>query len=392
MTEIARDWWDFKYLAERNPEDPATERIIFYGPDPNSDSEWSWDSACIYRYDPAISDPAERIEKITECINGGSDWIWGPSADSSEAEGQTPGERLGVKARCEAEGELFVGGESVSELAQTQNGAIFVAGNFRMKTAGSFSCAIKIETVDHCNTVDPAHDTLELCEAGGGQWMVVTEACSDPVYAESWECEENGASWAWGVGPQWYDSITGSACLTTDDPALVDEDAGVYYASGWTVEWLSCQPNDPDQWDFTQSVEGFALLTSAEDGGATELKLLSGVDEEVEAFWVVQTASGTRFYYSIYAFGMYSLRSAHLGDNGEVERRTILSDYEVYNVMPDPADTNRILFDGLYFATNSYMFGSVDATLATEEEMLASIEVVGGYTGTIDTLIIFPSW
>ncbi|TPV96059.1 MAG: hypothetical protein B7733_06755 [Myxococcales bacterium FL481] len=389
LTEIARDWWDFKYLAERDPDLPENERIIFYGPDPNADTEWSWDTACIYRYDPQITDPAERISSVVECMNSGWEYVWGDMPH--DAWEQTPTDRLGFADRCEAEGDVFVGGEGVSELAQTQDGSLFVAGTFRVKTPGSFSCSLKIEGADHCNTADPSHDTPQACAAAGGEWLVVGEFCSDPAYVEPWECETNGGIWNWGAGSQWYDQVTGAGCLTTDDPALEDVDAGVYYRPGWVVDWVNCEPQDPNQHDYVETVDGFAVLSTAGDE-STEITLLSGEDEDVEAFWVVDSPNGTQFFYSTYAFGVYSLRSASVSDTGEVVHRTILSDYEVYNVMVDPADANRILFDGLYFATNTYMFGSVDASLPTEEEVLASIELVGGYTGQIDTLVIFPSW
>lgn len=390
LTEIARDWWDFKYLSEQDPDDPANERIIFYGPDPNYDGDWGWESACIYRYDPSIDDPASRTSRIATCGNGGWEYVWGDMNEKSPDE-VTAADRLAFKERCEAEGDLFIGGEGVSELSQAKDGTIFVAGSFRMKTAGEFSCSVKFEA-DHCSTVDPTHSTQEVCEGAGGDWVLVGERCTDPAYIDDAEqCWENGASWIGEPGPMWYGDQSGTACSVTDDPDAADPDAGVHHYAGWTVDWVDCRTQGGDG-DFTDSVDGFALLYMGDDDNDPIIELVSDIDEDVEAFWAVNGDEGTRFYYSTYAYGQYNLRTAYLDEQGQIERRTILEDYEVYNVMRDPANDSRILFDGLYFANNSYMFGSIDATLGTPEEVLASLELVQGYTGKIDTLIIFPSW
>jgi len=47
LTEISRDFWNFTYLAEQDPNDPNNERIIFYGPDPTASASTGWDTACL---------------------------------------------------------------------------------------------------------------------------------------------------------------------------------------------------------------------------------------------------------------------------------------------------------------------------------------------------------
>ena len=88
------------------------------------------------------------------------------------------------------------------------------------------------------------------------------------------------------------------------------------------------------------------------------------------------------------AFGQYALKAVVIsGDT--VTTKTLLSDYEVYNLTVDPADSSRLLFDGLNFASNTYRFGSIDPNAEDGE---ASVEDKDGLTGQIKTLIIVPSF
>ena len=101
-------------------------------------------------------------------------------------------------------------------------------------------------------------------------------------------------------------------------------------------------------------------------------------------------------YYSVYAGGQYGLRLAVQVENeqGEIEiqSKALLEDFEIYNLERDPADPGRVLFDGLQFSTNTYLFGSLDPSLPTPEEIAASVQSVDGISGRVETLIVLPDF
>ena len=391
LIEIARGWWDFKYLAERDPEDPANERIIFYGPDPNSD-EPGWETACVYRFDPSIADADARVTRLANCVNDVWGWIYGSDGGSWDTNDPTLDERQLTKERCESEGDVFIGGEGITDLDQTKDGHIYVAGNLKRKIAGLYMCSLEVGE-DHCDSLDPAHGDQMACEDAGATWVQVQPHCSDPAYDNESDCWGNGGVWNFG-GNRWYDEVTGNGCLVTDDPVAEDVDAGVYHRPQWSVQWHDCRDAEGDfaggdSW--VQNVAGFGHLETDEDAGAGNIVLLSDPEEEVQRFWVVEQPDQPMFLYASYDRGTYSLVRSSLMD-GEVARQTLLNDYEVYSVNRDPNDLQRLLFDGLYFPTNTYMFGSMDPTLGTPEEVEASIELLEGLTGEIETLVILPEF
>jgi hypothetical protein len=382
LSEIARDWWNFKYLAEQDPEDPNNERIIFYGPDPNSTSSVGWDTACLYRYDPAVADPAARTERLVECSSNPYNYVYGAGATP----GQVSDEGLAAFGeRCQSEGQLFVGGEGVTGLSQLRDGTLFVVGKFQKKLAGEVHCGLDVN-VDHCDSADPAHATEEACTGAGHEWLHAQPYCSKPEYLNPGDCATNEGVWNNGVGFRHYD-VAGASCLTPQP--------------GFTRGWLDCRSPGQSQAgpqpmpNLMQEVNGLAYLAPREAGGF-ELRLVSEPTEEVERYWAVEGQSGPELYYSVYQSGQYNLRLATQVDAGdgqvEVARRLLLEDYEVYNLQRAPADPSRVMFDALQFATNEYVFGSVDTTLPTPEEVHASVEAVQGVSGRVETLIVLPNF
>lgn len=379
LTEIARDWWNFKYLAEQDPEDPTNERIIFYGPDPNSTSSVGWDTACLYRYDPAVEDPAARTQRLIECSNNPFNYVYGTNAPGqvSDAELAAFGER------CQSEGQLFVGGEGVTGLSQLRDGTLFVVGKFHKKLAGEVHCGLDVNA-DHCDSADPAHSTEEACTGAGRQWLRAQPYCSIPEYLDPGACQTNGGTWVNGVGFRHYEA-SGSSCFVVQ-PNF----------SRRSVDCRSPGQTQPGPMpNLTQEVNGLAYLAPGEAGGF-ELRLLSEPTEEVERYWALESDNGPELYYSVYAGGQYNLRLATQveASDGQVEvgRRLLLEDYEVYNLQRDPADPSRVMFDALQFATNEYVFGSADTTLPTPEEVHASVEAVQGVSGRVETLIVLPNF
>jgi hypothetical protein len=377
LTEIARDWWNFKYLAEQDPEDPTNERIIFYGPDPNATGGTGWDTACLYRYNPAASDPAARTQKLVECSN-----VYAPMGPNQVDNADLPA----FGERCQSEGQLSVGGEGVTGLSQLQDGTLFVVGKFQKKLAGQVHCGLDVQ-VDHCASLDPAHTTKELCEGASQVWLSAQGYCSNPEYLDPGTCQFNGATWTNGVGPRHYDT-SGAACLTT--------------LPGFNRMFIDCRAPGQSQTgpgpmsSLYQEVNGLAYLVPGADTAVGELRLLSDPAEEVERYWAIDGESGPELYYSVYNAGEYNLRLATQVEdtegNVEVQRRLVLEDFEVYNLQRDPANASRVLFDALQFSTNEYLFGSVDTTLPTPEEVQASVEAVQGVSGRVETLIVLPNF
>jgi hypothetical protein len=383
LSEIARDWWNFKYLAEQDPEDPNNERIIFYGPDPNSTSSVGWDTACLYRYDPAVADPVARTERLVECNSNPFNYVYGASAMPGQV---SDAELAAFGERCHSEGQLFVGGEGVTGLSQLRDGTLFVVGKFQKKLAGEVRCGLDVN-VDHCDSADPAHATQEACTGAGRQWLHAQPYCEGyPEAVDPGSCATNEGVWNNGVGFRHYDAA-GASCLTPQ--------------TGFSRGYLDCrgpgqaQTGPQPMPNLMQEVNGLAYLAPREAGGF-ELRLVSEPTEEVERYWAIEGENGPELYYSVYQSGQYNLRLATQVDAGdgqvEVARRLLLEDYEVYNLQRDPADPSRVMFDALQFATNEYLFGSADTTLPTPEEVLASVQAVQGVSGRVETLIVLPNF
>jgi hypothetical protein len=386
LTEIARDWWNFKYLAEQDPEDPNNERIIFYGPDPNSTGGFTWDSACLYRYNPAIETPAERTQKLVDCNRDGWSYVNGQSSPGAAPVAPSDADVPNYQARCESEGQLFIGGEGVSAISQLEDGTLFVVGSFQRKLAGELGCGLNVN-VDHCavgtggpgDALDAASTTQEACIEAGHTWIRTTPWCSVGNYATQSECQENFGNWNFG-SPRGY-QMTGPACATV--------------RAGITRNHIECHAPSNQPGGLSETVEGLGYLVAATETTAAHIQLLSDPTERVERYWPVPGPNGAELFYSVYSAGQYNLRMAtQVTTDGTVtvERRSLLDDYEVYNLQRDPAHPTRVMFDALQFSTNNYLFGSIDANLATPEEVQASVETVSGVSGRVETLIVLPNF
>jgi hypothetical protein len=386
LTEIARDWWNFKYVAEQDPEDPTNERIIFYGPDPNATGESGWQTACLYRYNPGLSDAAARTQKLVECVTDPSSYIYG---GPNGGQGTVTDEALpAFGERCTSEGQLFVGGEGVTGLSQLQDGTLFVVGSFQKKLPGEVRCGLDV-SVDHCSSVNPEHSTQQACETAGFQWHLMGPHCNNPEFTTQETCLYPN-QWLGGGGGFDHHEASGAACVNP--------------RQGFQRGYLDCRapgsssqqqgPQPPG--NLVQKVEGLAYLVPGIDGGLSQLSLLSDPGEVVERYWALEGANGPELYYSVYSGGEYSLRLATQTKDAEenitVERRVILEDFEVYNLQRDPSSAGRIMFDALQFSTNEYLFGSADATLSNPEEIQASVEAVQGVSGRVETLIVLPNF
>ncbi|MEY4545789.1 MAG: hypothetical protein RL685_1984 [Pseudomonadota bacterium] len=387
LTEIARDWWNFKYLAEQDPADPDNERIIFYGPDPNSTGAYSWDSACLYRYNPAIATPADRTQKLVECFRDGYSYVNGQNMGPNMPQTPTDEALPAFQARCESEGQLFIGGDGVSDISQLEDGTLFVVGRFQRKLAGALGCGLDVQG-NHCallgngqqgDALDSVNTTKESCELANHVWVHLAIGCTDGVTQTQQDCQYP-AFWNMSEGSRHYE-MTGSACATVGD--------------GITRNHLDCRAVGQAN-SFSQEVTGLGYLVPATESEPSHIELLSEPTERVERYWPVPGPDGAQLFYSTYSAGQYNLRMATQvageGDTVEIERRSLLDDYEVYNLQRDPANPSRVMFDALQFSTNSYLFGSIDPTLPTPEAVQDSVEIVAGVSGRLETLIILPDF
>jgi hypothetical protein len=388
LTEIARDWWNFKYLAEQDPADPNNERIIFYGPDPNATSNIGWGSACLYRYDPGIATVADRPQKLVDCFSDAFSYVNG-TQNMGPAMPQTPSpeELPGFRDRCESSGQLFIGGDGVTALSQLEDGTLFVVGTFQHKLAGVLQCGIDVQG-DHCATlgtgiqgdaIDTVNTNSTDCINAGHHWISVEPGCSNPDYTTPQDCVLP-AIWNPGGGGFRHYEMTGSDCAASID--------------GATLQHINCQaPNNSNT--LSEQVTGLGYLVPGVDGAPGQIRLLSDPTEHVEHYWPVPGATGPELFYSVYSAGQYNLRRVtQLTSEGQssLARSSVLDDYEVYNLQRDPSAPNRVLFDALEFSTNSYVFGSIDPTLASPADVKASLQVLSGVSGRVETLVILPNF
>jgi len=303
----------------------------------------------------------------------------GPGATPSDAD------MPGFAERCTSSGQLFVGGQGVTGLSQLKDGTLFVVGKFQRKLAGEVHCGIDVN-VDHCDSLDPAHTDEAACVEADHQWIRVQPFCSDPTYTNPFDCNTNFAQWNPGMGFRHYDA-TGDACVAA--------------RPGFNRNFVDCRAPGgaapaPGPNSFSEQVDGLAYLVPGIDGALGTLRLLSDPAETVERYWALEGSNGPELYYSVYANGQYNLRVATQGEDADgnpvVERRLLLTDYEVYNLERDPADRKRVMFDALQFSRNAYLFGSADMSLETSDAIEASVHAIAGVSGRVGTLIVLPNF
>lgn len=315
VVEIARDWWDFIFdtnISETS--DGATDKAIFFGPDPRSATTASWDSACLFDFDPSKSDPSQRVSEVITC---GSDiWAWlnlSRSVDrTTYGDGYHNGEnnpstawRREFKRRCETDDEVFAGGGSqISSIKQDSTGQVFVIGNIRKKIAGTVSCNIEVKG-PHC-VIDGApilydssniftdYDTAKsACQSNSGTW--VDEGwCSAGSGNDAKTCIANGGGndGQWRPNNVWYDSVESSLCAEAEsgNRSTWWNDTNLTAAAAsqaFIVNWLNCNPEDSgsysggDQW--TNEYKALAKVNK----DSQSLNLLSLPSEQAIGLWLV---------------------------------------------------------------------------------------------------------
>jgi hypothetical protein len=110
----------FRGTTQNNP------RGVFLQFDPSSASSNPWETACLYRYNPALPTVADRAQKLIECYRDGYSYVNGDPqlAPMQQPQPPTDEEVAALQLRCESEGQLFISGDSVTSLSQLDDGTL----------------------------------------------------------------------------------------------------------------------------------------------------------------------------------------------------------------------------------------------------------------------------
>lgn len=428
LMEIARNWWNFIFEPFQD------DKAIFFGPDPRSSTTASWNTACLFEFDPAGGSTVQQ--RTDEAITCGSDiWRWvnmerpedlatyplsqrniQQSADSTTINNWMA-YRTEQKTRCESEGQVFAGGGSqISAVRRSEDDKTYLVGNVRKKRAGTYTCQVQVKgphcVIEGVPYVDATHDTSGECSALGGTWkdngrcnlhgdggawwggvdFATKEECLATL-ADATDYNGNNVTRAeWAYENENYSNVASPLCTqagTTDHPMTLqiwqadvrtvdsdtlseDQTAKTYYQP----EWANCQApasTGGDSWS-----EELSALAVVDDTSKT-LDLLSSTTEQAINVFVL----GTEVFYSSFntSVGRYQLRKVKTGD---IANNYVVKDnFEVYSFGKSPM-AGKAFFNGLDFSNNSYVFGTVATTPANGS--FAS-EVKQGVTGTVRTIV-----
>jgi hypothetical protein len=394
IIEIARDWWNFVFEPTAST---TGDKAVFFGPDPTSAKTASWDSACLFNFDPAAGSTAS--DRIKPAITCGSDiWSWINMTRAADVAVYDTGYTNGnqnpstawineFKSRCESSGQVFAGGGSqISSIKQTSSGEIYVIGQVRKKKEGELVCGLNIKGA-HCVVKGIpylyGHSTYGsklLCEGASGTW------------SEDGYCSANASNRAdcitatgtWTYRDVNYNNVASSLCGTTSGGGYVassdfystpvSTSNSTIPAAIYTRGWMNCQVKSTDgstnNYNWTDEYKGLAKVNST----SKTLSLLSGTDEQAINLWLV----GDQPYFSSYntTTGKYYLKKYE--SNAAV---TIAENFEAYNISAS-GEAGKLYYDGLDFGTNAYSFG----TMLEASPYTRTIKT--GLTGTVKTIVI----
>ncbi len=397
LKEIARDWWNFIFEPIAGVE---TDKAVFFGPDPTSSATAGWDSACLFKFDPAGTTNATSYDKVITC--GGNIWDW---MNMSRAEDKTTygnGFMDGNSAsaawktefqnRCESEGQVFAGGGSqISAIKQDSTGNLYVVGKVRRKNLGAMSCRIEVRG-PHC-AIDgsPAifssgttkYDSTS-CSTAKGTW-IDKGTCTNGTSSTSSACFT--ATQTWNRDNVSYFEAKGTICASTDaklssqfyDNSVVPYSvttAGANLAA-FAVNNMNCKvvngsSSSGDQW--TSEYQGFAKVNLT----TKTLSLLSLSSEKAINLWMIKDIP----YFSSYntSTSKYYLKKYNTTTSA---LETLSENFETYN-LSDATEEGKLFYDGLDFSNNSYSFGTVTSASPYTKAQKT------GLTGTVKTIVVFP--
>ena len=392
LTEVARNWWDYNFEPI---EGASGDQVIFFGPDPDSSEVARWDSACLFKFDPALS-AGSRATQLVTCNQHIWDWL--------ELRRQTDIDTYGnhnswnkppytwrteYSNRCINNSDTFIGsssGSPVKTILQDTSAKAYIVGDVSKKNAGTFKCGLEI-LGNHCVISGvPAlrnasgNYTKTTCENDSGSW-VMDGWCNSSGSTPSTCSSDNGT---WNIHSKWYSDIeyrisdsnnptnyeSGHICFENNQnnnsgTASSDNDTSLKL----TINHVRCdQPSN----GWTTDYKGMAYVNP---NGM--LDLLSGTDEQVTEMWLVND----ELYYTAYAQQYRFVKEVDNASN-----TTLLTDFEVYHVGKSPRGGGKVLFDGLDFSNNSYTFGDLDPSAS---DVKGSITSSKGLTGRVRTMVIY---
>ncbi|MBI2603662.1 MAG: hypothetical protein HYW48_11475 [Deltaproteobacteria bacterium] len=261
VTEIARDWWNFIFDTKVETNDSgSSDTAVFFGPDPRQSTTASWNSACLFDFDPTGSTPSTRIGEVITC--GNDIWRWMDMRRTNDVTSYGEGFnnytgtdqffspslawKTEYKQRCESSDHVFAGGGSqISSIKQDSTGQVYVIGNIRRKIAGTLYCNVEIrgphcvidglpvitytsgstsETLDtqtKCNNrngtwVDKGYCSTNLTQSADclnydRTWNATTNVCSNTTYTNKENCTPE-----WRTESIWYQNVTGALCTSSE--------------------------------------------------------------------------------------------------------------------------------------------------------------------------------
>jgi hypothetical protein len=397
LVEIARNWWEYTFQPI---EGVAGDQVLFFGPDPDSSSVATWDSTCLFKFDPALAS-GSRGTKLVSCNQHIWDWLELKRSEDIAIFGnhqrwQNPPSawRSEYKNRCLNNSDTFIGGNSgtpVKSIVQDASGKAYIVGDISKKNAGEYSCGLEIKG-NHCvinsipvlrrNATD--NYTNSTCTTDSGTWT--RNGWCEGGNSQSTPSTCTGT---WKDYGTWYNNIkykiantdnvttyeTGHVCLEVGDNSssfaggLTLSDDNVT-AMKLKINNFDCsQPSD----GWTTSYKGLAYVNPT----TKMLDLKSATTEQVTEMWLIKDS----LYYSSYASKYLFMKNVDNSTN-----TTLLTDLEVYHAGPSPKKSGWIFFDGLDFTNNSYSLGDLNPGAT---DVKASIEKVTGLTGRIKSMVIY---
>ena len=397
LVEIARNWWEYTFQPI---EGVAGDQVLFFGPDPDSSSVATWDSTCLFKFDPALAS-GSRGTKLVSCNQHIWDWLELKRSEDIAIFGnhqrwQNPPSawRSEYKNRCLNNSDTFIGGNSgtpVKSIVQDASGKAYIVGDISKKNAGEYSCSLEIKG-NHCvinsipvlrrNATD--NYTNSTCTTDSGTWT--RNGWCEGGNSESTPSTCTGT---WKDYGSWYNNIkykiantdnvttyeTGHVCLEVGDNS--SSFAGGLTLSDDNVTTMKLKINNfdcsqpSDGW--TTSYKGLAYVNPT----TKMLDLKSATTEQVTEMWLIKDS----LYYSSYASKYLFMKNVDNSTN-----TTLLTDLEVYHAGPSPKKSGWIFFDGLDFTNNSYSLGDLNPGAT---DVKASIEKVTGLTGRIKSMVIY---
>lgn len=409
VREIARNWWNFVFEPLENS---TSDFALFFGPDPRSATTATWNTACLFKFDPSKSTASEAITDVITCGSDIGSWIDMRRDEDKKlyGRGYSDGEqspsadwKTEYRKRCESEGQVFAGGGSqISAVKQDSTGSIYVIGNVRKKNKGKIACDVQVRGA-HCvvegvpyaaNINDPTskYATKSTCTTAGGTWVDSPGQCKTssgnyPTSSLSTKdaCLGADSTNKWYYDVKNYNNVATTACYATDNIVTNIWSTDVT-ATGSSTSPTEGQPKMQSGWWRCNST-----VTTAGDQWTSEynalakvntttkaLDMLSSVDEQAGRLWLVKDVA----YFSTYntSKGRYYLKR---WDNSSSKSVELAENFEAYNVSQSDSDT-KVFYDGLDFSNNSYSFGTM--LIASPYTRTQTT----GLTGTVKTIVILP--